>query len=201
MRNYKSIFKVLTLYLLSLSLSWATGAKPTNPPETVESVDLNKYVGKWYEILRIPNNFQDKKKHGYKECFNTTAEYSKKDKDKINILNTCYRYNDQNEEYVDIAKAKGKVVEGSNNAKLKVNFTGLSFLEWLGIGDGDYWILGLGPVNESNLYSWAFVGSPKRDFGWILNRTRHLAPDQEEPLKILMKEKGYDPANFKSFIK
>jgi lipocalin len=60
--------------------------------------------------------------------------------------------------------------------------------------------LGLGPVNESNLYSWAFVGSPKRDYGWILNLTRHF-PDQEEPLNLVMKEKGYDPKSFKSFIK
>ena len=201
MKNLKKKFKTLTLYLITLKIIWATGGKPINPPETVESVDLNKYIGKWYEILRVPNSFQDKRKHGYNECFNTTAEYSKSGSQKINVVNTCYRYNDTNQEYMDIAKAKASVVEGSNNSKLKVNFTGLSFLEWLGIGDGDYWILGLGPVNESNLYSWAFIGSPKRDFGWILNRTRNLDLDQEEPVEKIIKEKGYNPSNFKSFIK
>jgi apolipoprotein D and lipocalin family protein len=201
MKHPKAFLKILTLYFLTLNHTWATGPKPTTPPETVASVDLNKYVGKWFEIQRIPNNFQDKKKRDYNECFNTTAEYSKAGTNKINVLNTCYRYNDQNQEYVDIAKAKGKVVEGSNNSKLKVNFTGLSLLEWLGIGDGDYWILGLGPVNEDNLYSWAFVGSPKRDYGWILSRSKQLDPEQEDIVKITIKEKGYDLEKFKSFMK
>jgi apolipoprotein D and lipocalin family protein len=202
MKHPKTILKLFTLSLLTLNNSWATGGKPTTPPpETVESVDLNKYIGKWYEVQRIPNTFQDKKKRGFHECFNTTAEYSKAGINKINVINTCYRYDDQNNEYIDIAKAKAKVVEGSNNAKLKVNFTGLSLLEWLGIGNGDYWILGLGPVNENNLYSWAFVGSPKRDYGWILNRTRQLDPDQEEIVKNKIKEKGYDPEKFKSFTR
>ena len=201
MKHPKTFLKILTLFLLTLNDSWATGPKPITPPETVASVDLNKYVGKWFETQRIPNSFQDKKKRGYNECFNTTAEYSKAGSNKINVTNTCYRYNDQNQEYVDIAKAKAKVVEGSNNAKLKVNFTGLSLLEWLGIGDGDYWILGLGPVNEDNLYSWAFVGSPKRDYGWILSRSKQIDPEQEDIVKNTIKEKGYDLGKLKSFMK
>jgi apolipoprotein D and lipocalin family protein len=201
MKHFKITLIVFSSYLLLLNNLWSSGGKPTSPPETVESVDLDKYVGKWYEIQRIPNSFQDKKKRGFNECFNTTAEYAKVGTQKISVVNTCYRYNDENKEYIDIARAKASIVENSNNAKLKVNFTGLSLLEWLGIGDGDYWILGLGPINENDLYSWAFVGSPKRDYGWILNRTRQLDPDQEEIVKNKIKEKGYDPEKFKSFTR
>jgi apolipoprotein D and lipocalin family protein len=55
-------------------------AMATDPPEdpappvtTVESVDLQRYAGLWYEIARIPNRFQ-------KQCVRgTTAEYLVRD--------------------------------------------------------------------------------------------------------------------------
>ncbi|MFL5815903.1 MAG: lipocalin family protein [Bdellovibrionia bacterium] len=37
--------------------------------ETVPSVDLSRYLGKWYEIARFPNSFQ-------KDCTDATAEYT-----------------------------------------------------------------------------------------------------------------------------
>lgn len=197
----KQILRISTFLVCSLCVSWATGGSAAkDPPARVESVTLSQYLGKWYELSRIPNSFQDNKKGDFGECFNTVAEYSERPNGKLNVINTGIRYNAKNEEMSDVAKAKAEVVKGSNNAKLKVNFTGIDFLDWIGIGDGDYWILGLGPVNSEGLYSWAFVGAPKRNFGWILSRTRTLPQSEIKKIQDLIKEKGYSTESFKSFL-
>ena len=50
---------------------------------TVPSVDLNRYLGKWYEISRYPNRFQ-------KRCVgDTTATYTLREDGKITVLNSC----------------------------------------------------------------------------------------------------------------
>jgi apolipoprotein D and lipocalin family protein len=51
--------------------------------QTVLSVDLEKYMGKWYEIASFPQRFQ-------KGCHCTTAEYTLNDKGYVNIENKCF---------------------------------------------------------------------------------------------------------------
>lgn len=164
---------------------------------TVESVELDSYVGRWYEMQRIPNDFQDNEpKNGEGVCYNTTAEYGYLPKNKISVKNVCYRTNK-----VDTALAKAKVVKGSQNAKLKVNFTGIKLLEWLGIGNGDYWILALGPLNENDQYSWSLVGSPNLDYGWVLSRGLNITTDELNAILDIAESLGYDRSKFKSMRK
>jgi apolipoprotein D and lipocalin family protein len=166
-------------------------------PPTVEKVDLESYVGKWFEIKRIENDFQDNEPMaGEGVCYNVTAEYGFLPQNKISVKNTCYR-----KSRVEIANAKAKSVRGSNNAKLKVNFTGIPFLEWLGIGNGDYWILALGDKNSENLYSWVLVGSPDLKYGWILSRDLNLDEIEIERALSIAESVGYDASLFKSFRK
>lgn len=181
--------------LINLSL-FATGSSVTNAPQPVANVELNRYFGSWYELVSIPNSFQDNLENGYGRCYNTIAEYAPLKREKLSVKNICYRYNEQGEGSVDVAEAIGRSVKGSGNAKLKVNFTGIALLRWAHIGDGDYWIFGLGPVNESGLYSWAFVGSPDRKFGWILSRTKTLSSGERAKINNLILEKGYLRENF-----
>lgn len=194
----KHFFSLLCLSFLSTA--YGTGADASqNPPETVPAVEIPRYLGKWHEVMRMPNSFQDNVKDEFGVCKNTIAEYADRGNGKLSVQNTCYRYNSRNEELVDIAKAKGRVVDGSSGAKLKVNFTGIFLLNLFGIGDGDYWILGLGPTNEEDLYSWAFVGAPKRNFGWILSRTPTIAPIEMKKIEKLVVEKGYSLESLKAF--
>ncbi len=163
---------------------------------TVDSADLPAYLGLWHEVRRIENDFQDKEsKKSPGVCFNTTAEYSLLPNDKIEVKNTCFR----NDNSGEVAVAKARVVEGSNNAKLKVNFTGNPVLEFLGIGDGDYWILALGPLNAQNLYSWVLVGSPDLNVGWILSRTPSLETSDLDTALDIADSLGYKRDQFKSF--
>ncbi len=146
--------------------------------KTVSHVDLKRYIGKWYEIAKIPNSFQ-------KNCqYGTTANYELKDDGDIKVVNKCYKEDGELNE----AEGLAKVVDTTSNSKLEVSFVSIFgiHLFW-----GDYWIIGL----DEN-YQYAVVGTPNRKYGWILSRTPKLPDDKlNEAFKIL-KDNGYNPNDF-----
>lgn len=179
-----------------LSVFWVASAFGQADVQTVPQLDLGKYLGEWKEIRRLSNSFQDNTPGDLSECFNTVAKYGTLDGGKISVENTCRRFTkDGKPSEPEVARAIATVVEGSGGAKLEVNFTGLAVLRWLGIGNGDYWVLGLGPVNAKGQYAWALVGSPSRKYGWILARET-LSPDVEDSILKIAENQGYDRAAF-----
>lgn len=193
MKHLIQSFSALVLLFALPATSNATAVVQSIP--TVDHVDLDSYLGLWHEVSRIENDFQDNEPSpGEGPCYNSTAEYSRLPKGKIKVQNACQRQSG-----AEVAIAKARVVRGSNNAKLKVNFTGVPLLEWLGIGDGDYWVLALGEKNSDNLYSWVLVGAPKLDYGWVLSRTPTLPEAQYDAVLEYAESLGYDRESFKSF--
>jgi apolipoprotein D and lipocalin family protein len=138
------------------------------PMTVVETVNLPKYLGKWYEIARFPNRFEA-------GCSDVTAEYSMNSDDTVKVLNTCVK-DGVSETAEGEAWVKGP-------GKLKVTFVPI-----LGsLAAGDYWIIDLKPD-----YSLAVVGAPTSDFGWILGRKPTLSKaDMDRALAALTKN-GYD---------
>jgi apolipoprotein D and lipocalin family protein len=144
-----------------------------NQVTTVDSVELDRYTGKWYEIAKIPNSFQD---HCVK---NTTAFYKLNDEGEIIVINSCLDSDNETDE----AEGLAKIVDNSSNSKLKVSFVSLFgwHLFW-----GDYWILGL---DED--YRYAAVGTPSRKYGWILSRTNKLPEADLERCFQIFERNGY----------
>ncbi len=184
---------MIRAYSLFLLLAGFAFAAPTKEVTTVDSVDLEKYLGAWQELYRLPNSFQDDRDGDYGECMNTVARYTSKE-DKVLVENTCSRFNSQNQPKEEVARAIATIVYGSGGSKLKVNFTGLAVLRWMGIGDGDYWVLGLGPVIDGK-YSWALVGSPSRKFGWVLAR-KALPEKVLTEIFAIAETQGYKRSDF-----
>ena len=118
-------------------------ADPAHPVQTVEHVDLDRYIGLWHQIALIPNRFQDQCAGG------TTATYTRRDDGKITVLNRCRTAEGKMDEAEGLAKIENDVT----NAELKVSF--VSFLGWRPFW-GDYWVIGL---DED--YDWAAVGTPR----------------------------------------
>jgi apolipoprotein D and lipocalin family protein len=137
------------LALCVLALAGCATA-PKAPLPTVERVDLARYAGRWYEIALLPNRFQSL-------CASDTQAHYRLDGEIVRVLNRCRRGDGS------VAQADGvaKVVEGSNNAKLRVSFFRPFY--------GDYWVLALAPD-----YRWALVGAPGRDTAWVLAREPRL---------------------------
>ncbi len=140
------------------------------PLDTVASVDLTRYAGKWYEIMRLPNSFQS-------DCWNSTAEYELIDAETVRVINRCREDSVRGEE--DSVTGKAWVVEGSNNSKLKVSF----FWPF----KGDYWIIEL-----DKDYQWVAVGAPSRKYLWIMARQPRWDAVPLEDLKARLAAKGFD---------
>ena len=143
--------------------------------QTVPSVDLKKYAGKWYEIASFPQRFQ-------KGCTCTTAEYTPTDKGYIIVENRCNK--DSINGKPTYIKGKAFVVENSGNAKLKVQF----FWPF----KGKYWIIDL-----ADDYSYAVVGHPNRKYLWILSRTSKMPDNIYQQILSRVKEKGFDVSKIK----
>lgn len=143
----------LLVAVLGGACATSTTARLKLPPlQTVPKVELQRYLGTWYEIASFPQSFQ-------KGCTATTATYSLKAEGEIEVLNRCRLDSLEGEEKV--AKGRARVVDKDTNAKLEVSFFGPFW--------GDYWIIQLGDD-----YEYAVVGHPSRDYLWILSRTPTL---------------------------
>jgi apolipoprotein D and lipocalin family protein len=147
--------------------------RTTTPLPTVESVDLARYMGKWYEIALLPNRFES-------TCAADTQATYRLDRDLVRVRNRCRKADGGVEE----ANGVAKVVEGSRNAKLRVSFFRPFY--------GDYWILAL-----DHDYRWALVGEPRREYAWVLSRTATL---DEASLQIALDKAaalGFDRKAFR----
>jgi apolipoprotein D and lipocalin family protein len=138
--------------------------------QTVPSVDLQKYSGKWYEIASFPQRFQ-------KGCHCTTAEYTISEKDYVIVENRCNRDSiNGKQSYI---KGKAFVEKNTGNAKLKVQF----FWPF----KAKYWIIDL-----ANDYSYAVVSHPNKKYLWILSRTSKMDIEVYQQIIQRLKEKGFD---------
>lgn len=154
----------------ALSLLAACGAQ--HPPlPTVDHVELDRYLGTWYEIARYPAPFQE-------GCVATSATYSLRDDGDIRVLNRCLVENLDGE--LREAEGRAKIVDEQSNAKLKVTFFWPFY--------GDYWVLAL---DED--YQWALVGEPSREYLWILSRTRQMDAELFDSIVRRLPALGYDP--------
>ena len=139
--------------------------------QTVPRVELDRYLGTWFEIASFPQSFQQ-------GCTATTATYALRDDGEIDVRNRCIK--DGNE---DIANGRARVADTSTNAKLEVNFFGPFW--------GDYWVIDLGDDGDG-AYSWAVVGNPSRDYLWILSRDRVLPDDVYAGILERLEGVGYE---------
>lgn len=171
MKVSKSII-VLLLCFLVLGSSGSVMALPEL--ETVEYVDVERYLGKWYSIAEKPQWFTWR-------CVGATAEYSLRRDGGIDVLNTCrWLRLDGPERFT---RARAYVVDEESNARLEVLF-------FSGLVRGDYWIIDLGED-----YEYAVVGEPDRNFLWILSREPHMDADLYDEIIERVEAQGYDTSD------
>ncbi len=175
--RFMSLVVVMIAFLAGFALV-APSRAADKPLEVVDSVDLERYLGRWYEIASYPMYFQ-------KGCTATTADYALREHGLIKVVNRCRKGSLDGK--LKEAKGRAKVVDTATNAKLKVSFFGPFW--------GDYWIIDLDPD-----YQWAVVGGPKRKYLWILSRTPQMDPALYDEIVARLPAKGYGPDGLKKTL-
>jgi apolipoprotein D and lipocalin family protein len=166
----KNIFKIFVV-MCTVILFSACSSKNA-PLQTVEKIDLNKYLGTWYEIARFEHFFE-------KDCKNVSANYSMMDEKTIKVINRCTKITtNEKKEVTGRAYATDKT-----NSKLKVSFFRPFY--------GDYWVL----ILDEN-YEYVLVGTPNREYLWILARQNTISEEVKNTILKKLPSLGFDASKF-----
>jgi apolipoprotein D and lipocalin family protein len=169
----------VTFVAVALVFGAAVAVAAQAPPlRAVESFDLTRYAGKWYEIARLPNKFQARCES------DVIARYAVRPDGRIDVINQCRAADRTLVEVRGIAR-KGKT---KSDAILQVRFAP-AFFSFLPSVWGDYWVIGLGPD-----YTWAVVGEPSRRYMWILSRAPSMSASSYEQALEIAAGNGFDVA-------
>jgi len=156
---------------LSLGAPAQAGYRDTSQPiGVVANLDLERYLGTWYEIARFPNRFE-------RGCAGVTAEYGRNPDGTISVRNTGRGGSPTGP--AEVAEGTARVV---GPGKLTVNF-----VPWLPFAKGDYWVLYVDPA-----YALAVVGEPSGKTGWILARAPQITAATYDKALAVLAVAGYD---------
>jgi len=137
----------------------------------VKELNVQKYLGTWYEIARYDHSFE-------RGLVGVTANYSMRDDGKIKVLNSGYK-NSLDGKFSQ-AVGKAKIPDPINDpAKIKVSF----FLFFY----GDYYVMEL-----DKDYQWALIGSSSDKYLWILSRKPQMGKELYNELLDKLQKRGYD---------
>ena len=88
----------------------AAQERPRTPVRAVASVDLDRYLGEWFEIARFPNRFQ-------RRCVgDVTASYARRPDGRLDVVNRCLTSGEPIS-----ARGVARILDDTG-AKLKVRF-------------------------------------------------------------------------------
>lgn len=149
-RNKTLIFLLLIIILINTGCSSTKDMKRT---ETVAHLELDQFLGKWYEIARYDHSFE-------RGLSGVSATYSMRKDGKIKVLNQGYEGGLDGK--LSQAIGKAKIPNPQEPGKLKVAFFWIFY--------ADYFVLEL----DDQDYQWALIGSSSEKYLWILSRTPQL---------------------------
>ncbi|MEN9931939.1 MAG: hypothetical protein RIS17_512 [Pseudomonadota bacterium] len=173
------MIKALLRFALIATMAGAVGACATlsgmpvgnrNVPQPAKPVDVQRYLGRWYELYRFDAPFQ-------KNCEAVFADYARNADGTLRVINSCRK--GAVDGPLKTATGKARIVDPATGAKLKVSF--------FGPFHGDYWVL-----DRDEDYQWAIVGEPSGRYMWVLSREAAPSGSRKALLRRRVEELGYD---------
>lgn len=160
------------LFVPLLALLSLAGCKPSGdlPVEPVTGFELERYLGAWYEIARMPIRFEE-------GLVNVTATYTLRDDGMVAVVNKGYEDSATGE--VSTARGKAKFAGDSTVGHLLVSFFGPFY--------ADYVIFEL-----DSAYTYAMVSGSSRKYLWILAREPSLPDTLYTRLVSQARAAGFD---------
>jgi len=139
-------------------------------PDVVQGLSLERFEGRWYEIARVPRDYD-------RTCHDTTAVYRLTGPGHLEMTHRCR-----------LVTATGAVSEFRAPATADDPAVPAKLTLDLGYFRGDYWVLAVGKD-----YDDALIGHPSLTMLWVLSRSPTLAPARYEELTALAARQGYGP--------
>lgn len=157
-------------HIILLLVILVTGCSSVSVPEGVDTVngfDLNRYLGKWYEIARLDHSFE-------RGLVKVSAEYSIREDGGVRVINRGFKSKDNKWNEIE---GKAYFTGDTKKGELKVSFFGPFY--------GSYNIIDL----DKEGYAYSLVCGPDKSYLWILARTPR--PDKKIIEKLVQKASGY----------
>lgn len=169
----------VNLAMLALLALTAQGGCTGTPAgvEVVSGFELERYLGRWYEIARLDHRFE-------RGLSNVTATYSMREDGGVKVVNRGYR-SEANE--WEEAVGRAYFVDDATAGRLKVSFFGPFY--------GGYNVIEL----DEEAYQYSMVAGPDRSYLWILSRTPEMDSTRLETLVEKARRLGF-PTHELSFV-
>lgn len=164
MRLTKTLLVIPLFVLLAGCLGMPDGVQP------VTRFELDRYLGKWYEIARLDHSFE-------RGLSRVTAEYRLREDGGVAVVNRGYS---KAEGQWQEAVGRAYFVDTPDLGYLKVSFFGPFY--------GAYVIFEL----EQQDYRYAFVSGPDTDYLWLLSRSPEVKPELLARFIARAEELGFD---------
>jgi len=164
----KPIFRQLLTFAAGL-ISLSSCSAKTIHAEAVQPFDINRYLGKWYEIARLDHRFE-------RNMIEVSATYTLNYDGSIAVLNKGYN---TRKEMWKSANGKAKFVNRTDVGQLKVSFFGPFY--------APYNIVAL-----DKEYQYALIVSKTLDYLWILSRTKDIPETIKQQYLQKAREMGFD---------
>lgn len=142
--------------------------------EVVEFVNIERYMGTWYEIATTPSVQQ-------RFCYGTTAEYNYNEQEAwVEVYNRC-----------SVADAEGRLQEIRGRAEVFDQETQAKLEVYFFEQGSPYWIVELDGSEGDDPYQWAVVSVPNKQTIWILSRSPRMEEGQRLAIEQRLVERGY----------
>ena len=165
----------LWLAMLLLAVMQGLSGCATGLPDGVSAVtpfDINRYLGRWYEIARLDHGFE-------RGLSDVSATYALQRDGSVQVINRGY--DTRRNEWRQVV-GRARFIGDTNRGSLKVSFFGPFY--------GGYHVAAL----DAQDYRWAIVVGPTLDYFWLLARDRHMPATAREQLLLQAKQLGVDTA-------
>lgn len=149
------------------------------PVTSVESLDIQRYCGLWYEIGRLPLRWEDA------DAADITAYYTLEGDGSLRVDNRCRDKRGAPSQAIGRATA----VSGKPG-RLEVSFLP-GLIRWIPFTKGDYWVLKVDAA-----YTVALVGSPDRKYLWLLAREPRIDEATRDAYLAEATRQGFDLKNW-----
>lgn len=152
-----------------IAAGWVAVPAWAGAPEPRRSLDLDRFMGRWYEILRTPNNHQ-------RDCWAASQVWSRAAEGRFSIRQTCHRGSRTGP--VRTVNTSARLLDTRTNAKFEASFFG-------GLIRQRYWVIDVAPD-----YSWMIATTADGDFPALLSRNPAMSEAERVRLVARMAELG-----------